>query len=82
MFYMNKLFIAVLFLTIGVYVGRVWPRHLHKIKTAYAKYKRGICFHYNGKGYRETIDGTSSEFCINCNHPAGYHWGDKNINGN
>jgi len=39
----------------------------------YRKWRMGICFHYEGKGYREIIDGTSSEFCRKCGHPHGYH---------
>ncbi len=71
---MDELLYDLLFLLIGFWVGRYWLSHWYFIKSALLKYKIGICFKYEGKGYNETIDGTYSEFCRKCGHPAGYHF--------
>jgi len=71
---LNDLLYILLSLLIGFWVGRYWPRHWRFINNGWLKYKMGICFKYEGKGSRETIDGTNSEFCRKCGHPAGYHW--------
>ena len=42
-------------------------------KSIYFHLKHKICFRYKPTGYRETRDGTNSDFCQRCGHPAGYH---------
>lgn len=64
--------IAVVFVG-GFYIGEHRSRWVSKFQRWRRMRKMGICFNYQGKGYRETIDGTSSEFCTHCDHPYGYH---------
>lgn len=71
---------TILFFLLGYWFGAFAPSHLYQLEIAIKKLRLGICFRYEGKGYREIINGTNSEFCLKCNHPAGYHWHDKNLN--
>ena len=72
--------IAAILSFLGGFLAAPFLHNLfYRITIMVKKLQMGICFHYSGKGYRETIDGTNSEFCINCNHPAGYHWQDKGV---
>lgn len=59
---------------LGLAVATYGPRVARKFRLFLAHLRYGVCFQYRGKGYRETIDGTNSEFCRRCGHPAGYHW--------
>jgi len=70
---MTELLIAALFSLIGYWVGAYWPKHWHWIRSVWRKYRMGICFNYRGKGHIENINGTLSDYCQNCGHPAGYH---------
>jgi len=63
----------LLYILLGIYLGHYGPKYYYKVKHYYHLWKVGICFHFKGKGYREIIDGTDSEFCINCGKPYGYH---------
>lgn len=42
--------------------------------SAYRKWRAGICLRYLPTGVRENRDGTISDFCQRCGHPAGYHF--------
>lgn len=48
-------------------------RGRHILAELLLRKQLGICDRFRGTGLRETRNGTSSEFCINCGHPCGYH---------
>lgn len=60
--------VAVAFLA-GLYA----PRARCFASKVYWHTKLGICWRYLPTGYRETRNGTNSDFCRRCGHPAGYH---------
>jgi hypothetical protein len=58
---------------VGLLVAIYVPQFYRLGRSAWSKWRMGICFHYQPTGYRETRDGTNSDFCRRCGHPAGYH---------
>ena len=69
----NLVYIFI-FAGIGFYIGINCKKWVYRFRRRRLKKKMGICDSFKGKGYRETIDGTNSEFCMNCGHPCGYHY--------
>lgn len=61
----------------GIVTGFVWGFYARRIygfgQKVYWHTKIGTCWRYQPTGYRETRNGTNSDFCRRCGQPAGYH---------
>lgn len=57
----------------GLLCGLATPRARYFVRKVYIHRKYGICWNYQPTGYRENRNGTYSDFCKRCGHPAGYH---------
>ena len=65
---------AALFVA-GLVIGHWCLRWIRILRGFIRRRQIGICESYSPHGYRETRNGTNSDFCRRCGHPAGLSQG-------
>lgn len=63
----------IVLIAVGFLAGFYAKRIYQVCRSIRSHFKYGVCFRYRPTGKREWREGTISDFCRRCGHPAGYH---------